>query len=312
MRFILASVLFGVGCLTTFHALAENVVSNLSAETNIALIGTNAPLVAKTNKSHLLVVSHPDDSTNSTSMSHTGQKESISTRFFSGIKSFFGVDNVIHVFDGKDLDTFYPWLADSGTFTDPDGVFSVDNGMIRISGQHQGFLATKGQFGDYKLVMEFKWGDATWYKHKETPRNSGLFVNATGLDNLDMKSLEIQIAEPGKNEKEGTGDLVLHGGAKFMVGSEYKTKPWETFYHQNKRSADAKAGDWNKMEVLLEGDHIRVTVNGKVTMEGRRATPNSGKILLQSNGAEIFIRRLDVYPVATNNTPALQGQGNTP
>ena len=290
--------------------LAEDLATNGLAETNLTSTNTNSVSLKKTNETRLTVISHPDDSTNSAVVHHS--EGGVAARFFRGVENFFGMDNVIHLFNGKDLENFYPWLADSGTFADPDGVFSVDNGMIRISGQHQGFLATRAQFGDYKLVVEFKWGSETWYKHKETPRNSGLFINAVGLDGLDMKSIELQIAEPSKNTKEGTGDVVLHGGAKFMVGSEYKTKPWDTFYHQNKKEADANIGDWNKMEIVAEGDRIRVMVNGKVTMEGRRATPSSGKILLQSNGAEIFIRRMDVYPLETNKPPVLPGQGNTP
>jgi len=36
-------------------------------------------------------------------------------------------------------------------------------------------------------------------------------------------------------------------------------------------------------------------VNGHKTLEGTSAIPQAGKIVLQSEGAEIFFRRLDLY-----------------
>ena len=56
-------------------------------------------------------------------------------------------------------------------------------------------------------------------------------------------------------------------------------------------------GEWNRMEVLCDGDKVSITVNGHKTLEGINAMPHAGKILVQSEGAEIFFRRLDVYPL---------------
>jgi hypothetical protein len=35
-------------------------------------------------------------------------------------------------------------------------------------------------------------------------------------------------------------------------------------------------------------------------LEGVNASPRSGKILIQSEGAEIFFRRIDLYPLKQN------------
>ncbi len=51
------------------------------------------------------------------------------------------------------------------------------------------------------------------------------------------------------------------------------------------------------MEILCDGDKVAITVNGHKTLEGVKASPRIGKILIQSEGAEIFFRRLDVYPL---------------
>jgi len=51
------------------------------------------------------------------------------------------------------------------------------------------------------------------------------------------------------------------------------------------------------MEVLCDGDKVRIKVNGHTTLTGTNAAPQVGKILLQTEGAEVFFRRLDVYPL---------------
>src|SRR6185312_13132474 len=66
-------------------------------------------------------------------------------------------NSVVALFNGSDLDGFYHWLVDTKR-EDPRGVFTVTNGMIRVSGEGLGYLATEREFRDYRLVAEFKWG----------------------------------------------------------------------------------------------------------------------------------------------------------
>src|SRR5262249_7157009 len=63
---------------------------------------------------HLKVVPHPKgSSTNAPTGIRPGTRKTGPARFFELVKTVFGVGNVIHLFDGKDLDNFYPWLGDS-------------------------------------------------------------------------------------------------------------------------------------------------------------------------------------------------------
>jgi len=47
----------------------------------------------------------------------------------------------------------------------------------------------------------------------------------------------------------------------------------------------------------LRGDHLRQFVNGKLATEGSEAFPSSGKILFQSEGAEVFLRDIKLFPL---------------
>src|SRR5205807_1644077 len=66
-------------------------------------------------------------------------------------------DSVIYLFNGKDLTSLYPWLKES-QYADPRHVFSITNGILRISGESDGYLATEKSYQNYHLVLEYKWG----------------------------------------------------------------------------------------------------------------------------------------------------------
>jgi hypothetical protein len=212
-------------------------------------------------------------------------------------------EHVVHLLNGADLNSFYSYFKEYGVQKDPDQVFTITNGMLRISGRHLGYLATRTNFSDYKLMAEFKWGRLAWGKRIAKTRNSGILVHATGVDKLWMRSFECQIQEGA------TGDVVLQSGAQLKVGDETKFVAWATFERPGKQpwhdelgfrgpnEVENPYGEWNTMEMLCDSDLLKVTVNGKVTVDGRGANPQSGQILLQSNEAEIFFRRLDLYPI---------------
>src|SRR5947209_2832119 len=63
---------------------------------------------------------------------------------------------VIPLFNGTDLSGLYPWLRDSHD-SDPRGVFSVADGLLRISGEVEGYIATRQSYQDYRLLVEYKW-----------------------------------------------------------------------------------------------------------------------------------------------------------
>src|SRR5688572_33340120 len=54
----------------------------------------------------------------------------------------------VFAFNGKDLDGWYTYL-NGEKYEDPNKVFSVQDGMLRISGQGFGGITTKQTFKDY-------------------------------------------------------------------------------------------------------------------------------------------------------------------
>ena len=70
-------------------------------------------------------------------------------------------NNVIRLFNGKNLDGLYTWLQDT-KYEDPRKVFTVEDGMIHISGNGWGYVCTKQRYKDYHLVVEYRWGGRAW------------------------------------------------------------------------------------------------------------------------------------------------------
>lgn len=201
-------------------------------------------------------------------------------------------------------ENFYPYLRDLGANNDPDHVFTWEKGVLHISGQHYGYLATKQtNFSNYKLVAEFKWGEKTWSPRAGNARDSGILVHFVGKDGVWPKSIECQMIEGG------TGDILVVSGAKLTVDGKTKGPQIERFDRPGRNPWKDEAGfrgpheienphgEWNTIELIADKDLISISVNGHTTLTGTNATPNAGKILVQSEGAEVFFRRLDLYPL---------------
>ncbi|NOX52913.1 MAG: DUF1080 domain-containing protein [Planctomycetes bacterium] len=88
-------------------------------------------------------------------------------------------DRVIKLFNGRDLQGWTTWLVDTRK-TDPRGVYSVRNGVIRISGDGFGYLGTLRAYKDYRLVVEVKWGRHNFRTRRGMARDSGIFLHAVG------------------------------------------------------------------------------------------------------------------------------------
>jgi neutral ceramidase len=230
----------------------------------------------------------------------------------------------IPLFNGRDLDGWYKWLR--GTrYEDPKNVFSVKDGAIRISGEDWGGIATRKTYRDYHLVVEWRWGGPTHGERVGKARDSGILVHALGEDgaysNTWLESVESQVIEGG------TGDFIMVGGrqqpaltAKVRVGTKnelywdengkpvtrnrgrfdwYGRDPeWKDVTgFRGKQDVEKPTGEWNRSEVICDGDTIQNILNGKVVNYGFNSSHTFGKIQLQSEGAEIWIRRVELQPL---------------
>lgn len=212
------------------------------------------------------------------------------------------------LFNGRDLSGFDTFLREHGLNNDSDGVFRVENGVIHVSGKEFGYIITKQEFSNYYLRAEFKWGEGTYAPREGHARDSGILYHVQGDQKVWPRSIEFQMIEGG------TGDFWMTDGGAITgrdgvrvtgpAGSALKIDrfgkgPWNDVagYRDPVGELEKPHGQWNLLELVAHGDRVKQFVNGKLANEGSQAFPASGKILFQSEGAEVFFRKLELFPL---------------
>lgn len=207
---------------------------------------------------------------------------------------------------------------------------------IRISGQKFGGITTDREFETYRLIVEFKWGTRTWAPRADRARDSGVLVHCQGPDggtraDLNgpwMRSIEAQIIEGGigdfllvpgyeadgsKHTPEMTATHTLDRDGEFVYDPKGAPRvfrngdrinwfgrdpDWaDRLGYRGAREVEKPAGEWNRLEVVVERDRITNILNGVVVNVGTAPSYTRGKIIVQSEGAELFVRRIDLQPL---------------
>ena len=66
---------------------------------------------------------------------------------------------------------------------------------------------------------------------------------------------------------------------------------------RGKQDVESCGQQWTRMDVICQTDRVTNLVNGIKVNEGCQSIPSSGKILVQTELAEIFIRRWELWPL---------------
>ena len=245
----------------------------------------------------------------------------------------------IKLFDGTSLANFQTWLVDHHE-ADPERVFTVVDQIdgapaIRISGKVWGGLLTTASYRDYRLIVEYRWGGATWGERKARTRDSGVLLHARGRPGNTRKdfngpwlqSLEFQIIEGGvgdfisvagfaengeqvrpsltiRSRKDRDGENVYDPKGEPRAFTSGRVNWWgrsedwqDRLGFRGPQDVESPGLEWTRLEAVVDGGHLQYYVNGKLVNEGTDASFTDGKIMLQSEGAEIYFRRIDLEPL---------------
>ncbi len=186
----------------------------------------------------------------------------------------------IDLFNGKD---FSGWTFCMNQGANPTNTWSVENAVIKCTGQPTGYLRTEKEYGDYKLTVE-------WRFVKVTPKanNTGVLVRIQKPDKVWPQCIQVQ----GKHEHHG--DLFLMAGAE---SKEHRGMDANTPILRRGESNENPAGDWNTCEAVCDGNSVKAYINGKLANETTECTISSGAIGIQSEGGEIEIRKIYLEPL---------------
>jgi len=107
---------------------------------------------------------------------------------------------------------------------------------------------------------------------------------------LDLEAEKVTV-DGGENLKYTPGAAVVRGVKQRVVKRQDYEKP---------------NGQWNVLEVIARGDSVTHVVNGETVLratnvrqvvDGKEVPLTKGKIQLQSEGAEVFYRKIEVQPL---------------
>jgi hypothetical protein len=141
------------------------------------------------------------------------------------------------LFDGDDMDQW------TGNKVD----YRVDNGTITLTpGEGSGGnLYTAREYGNFVFRFEFQL----------TPgANNGVGIRAEQGKDAAYHGMEIQILDHDDPAYKNITTHQVHGSVYGVIGA--------------KRAVLKPSGEWNSEEILADGDHIKVTLNGEVILDG--------------------------------------------
>jgi hypothetical protein len=179
------------------------------------------------------------------------------------------------IFDGK---TFDGWEGETAkVWRIVDGV--IHGGSLEGNPQNE-FLATKKQYQNFRLTLEYK-------------------LNGTeGFVNGGVQFRSVRIAQP-PNEMFGY-QADIGAGYSGCLYDESRRKTMLAKPEEELMKKAEKPGEWNTYEIRAEGPRIQLFVNGVRTVDYTESAPDialKGNIALQIHGkckAEIAFRNIQI------------------
>ena len=170
-------------------------------------------------------------------------------------------DGSVSLFNGKNIDG---WVI-HGTEK-----WYVENGdLIAESGpdKQYGYLATKAQYKNFDLTLEFK---------QEANGNSGVFFRSS-LEGTKITGWQAEVAPLGQH----SGGIYESYGRGWLIQPEASLEKM------------LKTGEWNTMRVRVMGDEVRTWLNGTemIQLKDAKIGAANGQIALQiHDGGGIRVR----------------------
>ena len=188
--------------------------------------------------------------------------------------------------------------------------------VIHVSGDINASLATKAEFENYHLRIEFKWGEKVYGK-----RNSGLLYHSYGpfgvafgtwMANIEHQMMHDNLGDTYLMANTYCETKVIKTGDGKSLMYDAQAQPLSFSETDNGRSikkafdAEKPLGEWNTIDLYCYGQTAVHVVNGQTVMvntqcskveDGLKLPLTKGKIQIQSEGGEFFIRKIEIKKI---------------
>ena len=231
------------------------------------------------------------------------------------------------LFNGKNLKnwdislgtpiTGFEELAKKATPSSTYSIVEMDGQkVIHISGDIFASLATKAEYENYHLRLEYKWGEKVY-----GTRNSGLLYHSFGPFGAAYGTWMASIEHQLKHESLGDTHLMANTSCETKVVKSEDGKNY-IYSHEGQltsfsekdngrsikkaKDAEKSLGEWNTVDLYCFGQTSVHVDNGQVVMintnnskveNGLKIPLTKGKIQLQSEGGEFYIRKIEIEKI---------------
>jgi WD40 repeat protein len=228
------------------------------------------------------------------------------------------VNRLVTLLPADTLDAFTTYIHGYGFDHDPDNFFRLKDGELHINGGRRGFLTTKAQFADFRLVAEYQIPVSAKF------RNSGVIFNvqidpaakqANSAMPVDQyyaisKALRFAIRSPNKGKPRiASGYLSVANASGVSDGTVFEGP--DVNIPSLQTNTPEKLLEWNQLEIISSGGIVEGRLNGLKTFHVAKATPDSGSVSIQMDQGDIIFRRLEIHPLEASPT-APEGRPTVP
>ncbi len=235
------------------------------------------------------------------------------------------------LFNKTDLSGFSVILAPpiegvppSAADLDPRRVFQVEDGVLHAKGAVRGGLVSDADYEDYRLTIEYRrpegkgrpandrfgavvvhavaptatgpapWPSGLWCRFGGGGKTGELMINIEALPPLSG----LADADLSRPQAKGKPDLLTSRlGGKPIRFSSGALQPFvEPQAKKKGESRENLGGDWNTLVITCDSDNVSVDLNEHRMNRLKKLTRAKGRIIVLTEGAELFIRSVRIEP----------------
>ena len=198
-------------------------------------------------------------------------------------------NRAIELFNGKDLTGWKYVLAEPEVSVSQ--VWSVQNGVLTCQGKPLGALYGGPAVTNFRLVVEYRWPPGS------EPGNSGIFSRIGEPIKPLPCAIEVQLKHRSAGDLLGLQGKPIAGGQPRFFEVKKHAVAGDITGVAKVLDAEDPPGEWNRVEILAQGERYRVWLNGKLVNDAYGVDLASGPVGIQSEGGVVQFRHITLTPL---------------
>ena len=186
------------------------------------------------------------------------------------------------LFNGENLDGWKPFLPNG---EDPKGTWVVKDGVLVCTGQPIGYLRTEKTWENFELEVEWR------FDPEKGAGNSGVLLRVQPPDVVWPMSIEAQLHSGNAGDIWNIGEFQMTAEADRTEGRRTR---------KEHASSEKPLGEWNRYRIVMNGGELKLFVNNVLQNAATGCKQIPGSIALQSEGAHIEFRKVELRPILTS------------